>query len=222
MNPLLPGVSPAPIALEGRLALVRPLVVNEDAPALYEAIRGPELERLYRYLPVPTPATAELFQQHMAEWQARPATLQFVFIDRATGKPFGTSSYIRIEPNHRVLEVGYVLLAPSAQRTTMATEAQYLLARHVFEDLRYRRYEWKCDDRNGASRAAALRFGFRYEGTFRNHMIAKGENRDTAWFSIIDAEWPVVRSAFERWLSPENFDAQGRQRHGLAELRNGS
>jgi len=222
MNPLLPGALPVPVALQGRLVQVRPLVVSDDAPALYDVLYGPDLERLYRYLPAPPPATVDLFRQHLTEWQARPATLQFVFVDKASGKPFGTSSYMRIEPNHRVLEVGYVLLAPSAQRTTMATEAQYLLARHVFEDLKYRRYEWKCDDRNVASQAAALRLGFRFEGIFRNHMIVKGESRDTAWFSITDAEWPSVRSAFEQWLVSDNFDESGRQRQGLAELRSGS
>jgi RimJ/RimL family protein N-acetyltransferase len=126
---------------------------------------------------------------------------------------------MRIAPEHRVLEVGFVVMAPWAQRSILATEAHYLLARHVFEDLGYRRYEWKCDDRNLRSRKAAERLGFIYEGVFRAHMIVKGHNRDTAWFAIVDADWPAVKAGFECWLAPNNFDAEGRQRQSLAALR---
>ncbi len=123
---------------------------------------------------------------------------------------------MRIEPEHRVIEVGNILYTRALQRTRGATEAMYLLARHVFEELGYRRYEWKCDALNEASRRAALRLGFTFEGVFRQHMIVKGRNRDTAWFSMLDCEWPVRKAAFERWLDPSNFDADGRQRSKLS------
>jgi RimJ/RimL family protein N-acetyltransferase len=126
---------------------------------------------------------------------------------------------MRAEPAHGVVEVGNILLTPALQRTTAATEAMYLMARHVFEDLGYRRYEWKCNAENLPSRRAAARLGFTYEGIFRQHMVAKGRNRDTAWFSMLDGEWPARKQAFEAWLDPENFDAAGRQQQTLEHFR---
>jgi RimJ/RimL family protein N-acetyltransferase len=135
------------------------------------------------------------------------------------GHAVGYFTLLRIVPQHRVIEVGHVLYSPALQRTPLGTEAQYLLARYVFETLGYRRYEWKCDALNAASQQAARRYGFVYEGTFRNFMITKeGRNRDNAWFSMIDSEWPRRRANFERWLAPENFDAHGRQKISLAAL----
>jgi RimJ/RimL family protein N-acetyltransferase len=134
------------------------------------------------------------------------------------GRAEGYASYMRIDPAHGVIEVGNIMLSPSLQRTTAATEAMYLMARHVFEDLGYRRYEWKCNAKNEPSRRAALRLGFTYEGIFRQHMVIKDENRDTAWFSMLDSEWPARKMAFEAWLEPANFDASGRQKQGLAEF----
>jgi RimJ/RimL family protein N-acetyltransferase len=125
---------------------------------------------------------------------------------------------LRIEPEMRVIEVGHVLYSPLLQRTPLGTETQYLLARYVFETLGYRRYEWKCNSLNEASRRAALRYGFVYEGTFRQHLISKGRNRDNSWFSMLDSEWPARKANFERWLAPENFDGKGRQKVSLAEL----
>jgi RimJ/RimL family protein N-acetyltransferase len=118
---------------------------------------------------------------------------------------------MRIEPRHRVIEVGSIVFAPALQQTRGATEAMYLLARHVFEDLRYRRYEWKCDALHERSRRAALRLGFAFEGIFRQHMIIKGHNRDTAWYAMLDRDWPYRKLEFERWLAPANFDSSGRQ-----------
>ena len=126
---------------------------------------------------------------------------------------------MRIEPAHGVAEVGNILLAPSLQQTTAATEAMYLMARHVFEDLGYRRYEWKCNAKNEPSRRAALRLGFTYEGIFRQHMVVKGQSRDTAWYSILDSEWPARKKAFEGWLEPANFDSAGQQRKSLGKLQ---
>ena len=125
---------------------------------------------------------------------------------------------MRVDATHRVIEVGNILYTPAMQRTIGATEAQYLFARYVFDDLGYRRYEWKCNDLNAPSKRAALRLGFAFEGVFRQHMIVKGRNRDTAWFSMLDSEWPARRAAFERWLAPENFDAAGRQKISLSSL----
>jgi RimJ/RimL family protein N-acetyltransferase len=136
-------------------------------------------------------------------------------VDNDSGRALGHAAFMRIEPAHRVIEVGNILYTPALQRTAAATEAMYLMARHAFDDLGYRRYEWKCDSLNEPSRAAALRLGFVFEGIFRQHMIIKGRNRDTAWFSMLDSEWPARKAAFERWLAPDNFDAQGRQRTKL-------
>lgn len=216
--PLTPGTPPPPVVLEGRCVRVRPLDVARDGAALFAEMAG-DLNRIFRYLPVEPPASAEELAVQLTDWQARPATLQFLFEDLATGRPAGTSSFMRIAPENRALEVGFVVMAPWAQRSIHSTEAQYLLARHVFEDLGYRRYEWKCDDRNAPSRAAAERLGFLYEGTFRSHMIVKGESRDTAWFAMTDADWPSRKAAFERWLDPENFDSDGRQRRRLEDFR---
>jgi RimJ/RimL family protein N-acetyltransferase len=131
------------------------------------------------------------------------------------------ASFMRMDPQNGVIEIGHIWFAPALQRTRQATEAIYLMARHAFDDLGYRRLEWKCDSLNGPSRRAAERFGFTYEGVFRQHMVVNGRNRDTAWFSIIDGEWPAVRAAFEAWLAPENFDSKGGQRRSLAEARHG-
>lgn len=140
-------------------------------------------------------------------------------IDARTDRAVGTLALMRITPDHGVVEVGAVTFSPLLQRTPLSTEAQFLLMKHVFDDLGYRRYEWKCDTLNAPSRQAALRLGFEFEGIFRQAVVYKGRSRDTAWFSIIDADWPQLRAAFEQWLSPGNFDAQGRQRVSLAALR---
>ncbi len=143
----------------------------------------------------------------------------FAIVDASSNRAMGYASYMRIDPPNRVIEVGNVLFTPGLQGTTGATEAMYLMARHVFDDLGYRRYEWKCNALNEPSRRAAVRFGFTYEGVFRQHMIIKGANRDTAWYAMLDSEWPDRKRAFEEWLSPSNFDAAGRQKRTLAEIR---
>jgi RimJ/RimL family protein N-acetyltransferase len=139
-------------------------------------------------------------------------------LDGGTGRAVGVASYLRIDPPVGVIEVGHINYSPALQGTTAATEAMYLMMRRVFDELGYRRYEWKCDALNAPSRAAAERLGFVFEGIFRQATIYKGRNRDTAWYSIVDGEWPRLRDAFERWLDPANFDAQGRQRQRLSEL----
>jgi RimJ/RimL family protein N-acetyltransferase len=138
--------------------------------------------------------------------------LFFAILDAGSGKTLGVAALMRIEPAHKCIEVGNIMYTPAFQRTAGATEAMYLLARHVFEELGYRRYEWKCNALNAPSRRAALRLGFTFEGIFRQHMIVKGKNRDTAWFAMLDKEWPARRAAFEKWLDPSNFDENGKQR----------
>lgn len=158
------------------------------------------------------------------EWLQRSSAsadpLYYAVIDRASGRCEGRQTFMRITPEHGVIEVGGILWGPAIARTRVATEALYLFARHAFNDLGYRRFEWKCNSRNEPSRRAALRFGFAFEGIFRQHMVVKGQNRDTAWYAITDGDWPAIRKAFERWLAPENFDPRGQQKARLEDLRN--
>jgi RimJ/RimL family protein N-acetyltransferase len=150
------------------------------------------------------------------------ATLQdpcyFTILD-ASDHPLGLAALMSMRPDMRVIEIGHIVLSPTLQRSALATVAQYLIARHVFETLGYRRYEWKCDALNAPSRRAALRLGFTFEGIFRRHMIIKGRSRDTAWFAMLDADWPACKRAFEQWLDPENFDGSGRQKVPLSAFR---
>jgi RimJ/RimL family protein N-acetyltransferase len=175
--------------------------------------------RLWHYLPYGPFADAEELRGWLAERATSTDPLFLAVVDTATGRASGVVSYLRIEPGDGCIEIGHIWFGAPLQRTPAATEAIYLLARHAFDDLGNRRLEWKCDAANARSRRAAERFGFTFEGVFRQHMIVKGRNRDTAWFSLLDGEWPAARAAFEAWLAPENFDADGRQRRPLAALR---
>ena len=181
----------------------------------YKGRRG---DRLWQYLFEGPFADRAAFDLHLQRIAASEDPLFFAILDNASGSAVGYASYMRIEPVHRVIEVGSILYTPRLQQTTLATEAMYLMARHVFEDLGYRRYEWKCNALNAPSRRAALRFGFTFEGIFRQHMIVKGRNRDTAWFSMLDSEWPARKANFERWLDPSNFGPDGRQKVALSTL----
>ena len=200
----------------GRLVTLVPLG-PEHSEALYHATHGDrEKERVWQYLfdgPYPDHAS---FHAAIAKKAASQDPLFCAILDRASQNPAGYASWMRIEPQHRVIEVGNILYTPRFQRTAGATEAMYLMARHVFEELGYRRYEWKCNALNGPSRRAAQRLGFTFEGIFRQHMIVKGSNRDTAWFSMLDSEWPARKAALEGWLDPANFDADGRQKSSLS------
>lgn len=198
--------------LTGRLISLVRLDPSQHAEALYEGTHGSaEKEALWRYMfdgPFPDGAA---FRAALENKAASKDPLFFAIIDRATERALGYAALMRDDPPNRVIEVGSIVYSTDLQRTAAATEAMYLLARHVFETLRYRRYEWKCDALNEPSRRAALRLGFTFEGIFRQHMLIKGRNRDTAWFSMLDGEWPAKKAAFERWLDPANFDASGRQ-----------
>ena len=209
---------PERIRLAGRYAAVEPLSPRH-APEIWEALDRPGSGALFEYLFDPPFATLESLRESLEAKAAGEDPLFFAIVDAGDGKAGGYASFMRIEPAHRVIEVGGILFTPALQRTAAATEAMYLMARHVFEDLRYRRYEWKCDARNDPSRQAAERLGFTFEGIFRQHMIVKGRNRDTAWFSMLDKEWPRCQEAFERWLDPANFDAAGVQKRSLASIR---
>lgn len=183
--------------------------------ALWSGTGGDANESLWEYMwdgPFPERAS---FDIHLETKAVSDDPLHYAILDSASGRAVGHAALMRIEPKHRVIEVGSLMFGRELQRRRGATEAMYLLARYAFEELGYRRYEWKCNARNEASRKAALRLGFTFEGIFRQHMVIKGLNRDTAWFSILDSEWPSRKHELERWLHPSNFDADGRQKTSL-------
>ncbi len=212
-----PRALPPRSELLGRCCRLEPLRADRHAGALHEAHAADRGGRNWTYLPYGPFASAEDYGAWIRSVEAGTDPLFFAIVDGESGRPLGAASYLRIDPAMGCLEVGHVSYAPALQRTTAATEAMYLMMRRAFDELGYRRYEWKCDSLNAASRAAAERLGFVYEGTFRQAVIAKGRNRDTAWYSVVDAEWPGVRSALESWLDPSNFDADGRQRRPLGD-----
>jgi RimJ/RimL family protein N-acetyltransferase len=205
---------PRPVALHGRTVMLEPLDKVRHAADLWNAVRGHD--GLWTWLFDGPFASESAFTSDIQAKQAATDRIFYALISAEIGAAAGYASFLRIEPAHGVIEVGNILLSPVLQRTTAATEAMYLMARHVFEDLGYRRYEWKCNALNLPSRRAALRLGFTFEGIFRQHMVVKGHSRDTAWFSMLDHEWPARKAAFEAWLAPSNFDAEGRQVTSLA------
>ena len=207
---------PRPEPISGRHVMLEPLNAELHTADLWNAVHGHD--EVWTYLADgPYQSEADL-RRALEEKQAGSSAVFFAIVPLATGRVAGYASYMRMDPPNGVIEVGNILLAPSLQRTISATEAMYLMARHIFEDLGYRRYEWKCNANNAPSRRAALRLGFTFEGIFRQHMIVKGQNRDTAWFSMLDTEWPTRKAAFEAWLDPGNFDTHGRQIKSLAQL----
>ena len=199
-----------------RVALV-PLDPAEHEAALYAAGHDGGDPRLWDHLPV-GPFTREAFTPWLAACAASEDP-RFMAILDAGGVARGMCSFLRIVPEHGVIEIGHIWFGSALQRTAGATEAIFLLARRAFDELGYRRLEWKCNAANARSRRAAQRYGFAFEGVFRHHMVVKGHNRDTAWFALVDEDWPAARAGFERWLAPENFDAGGRQRASLETLR---
>jgi len=198
---------------------LEPLDPVRHADDLFAAAHGPGADpQLWRYLPYGPFADADELRTWVAERAASADPLFLAVVDTATGRAGGVVSYLRIEAADGCIEIGHIWFGTELQRTPAATETIYLLARHAFDDLGYRRLEWKCDAANARSRRAAERLGFTFEGVFRQHMIVKERNRDTAWFSMVDGEWPAARAAFEAWLAPGNFDADGHQRRPLAAL----
>ncbi len=205
------------VALEGDLVRLELVDVARHAGQLFAAqSSAPEL---WEYLPYGPFESESAFRVWLTERAASSDPLFYAIIEMLSGRALGMASFLRVEPGHGVIEVGHIWYSPALQRTRLATDAMYVMARHVFDDLGYRRYEWKCNSLNEPSRRAAVRLGFTFEGVFRQHMVIKGENRDTAWYSMLDGEWPAAKAAFKAWLRPENFDAEGRQLRSLAELR---
>jgi RimJ/RimL family protein N-acetyltransferase len=223
IGPPLPGWTARPrpprTPLQGRLCRLEALDAERHAKALHEAYAADSEGRNWTYLPYGPFPSAEIYAEVVRSVQTGEDPIFHAIIDLRSDTPVGVASYLRIDPGNGSIEVGHLSYSPALQRHPAATEAMYLMMRRVFDELGYRRYEWKCDSLNQPSRRAAERLGFCFEGIFRQAMVVKGRSRDSAWYSILDSEWPRLRGAFERWLDPANFDAAGKQRAGLAELR---
>jgi RimJ/RimL family protein N-acetyltransferase len=206
---------PERIVLEGRYARLEPVDPARHGADLLASAQRPGAQDRFRYLFEEPPADLAA----LTPWLERAATstdpLFFAVIDRSTDRAEGRQSLMRIDVTHGVIEIGHILWGPAIARTRVVTEALYLFAHYAFDTLGYRRFEWKCHNLNAPSKRAALRFGYTFEGVFRQHMVAKGRNRDTAWFAMIDADWPRLKAGYEAWLRPENFDADGQQKTKL-------
>ncbi len=205
--------------MEGRYVRLEALDAARHGDGLFEASSTPDKDSRFRWLYDPAPQDRADFQPWLDKAAASDDPLYFAVIDKASGRIAGRQSFMRIDTANGVIEIGNILWNGLVARKPAATEALYLFARHAFDDLGYRRFEWKCNAENEPSRSAALRFGFSFEGVFRQHLIVKGRNRDTAWFAIIDKEWPTIGRALEEWLDPENFDSEGQQKRRLGEIR---
>ena len=210
-----PPFPPAKV-LDGQYCRLEPLDAGRHGADIFAAMAG--AEQVWAYLPTEQPKDRAAYDELIATMIKRPGIVPFAVIDKGDNKAKGHLWLMEIRPEHGVFEVGFITYSPALQKTRPATEAIYLCGEYGFT-LGYRRYEWKCNDLNEPSKRAARRYGFVYEGLFRQHMVVKGENRDTAWFSITDGEWPAVAAAFDAWLDPSNFDVDGRQKKKLAELR---
>jgi RimJ/RimL family protein N-acetyltransferase len=215
----MPAKPPPSTRMGGRLAIVEPLDAGRHAADLFEANSEDREGRNFTYYPYGPFATLAEYRDWVVATCADKNRLFYAIIDKATGKAVGVASYNNIQPTMGVIEIAGLNFSPRLQRKPAATEAHYLLMHRAFDELGYRRYEWKCDSWNLPSRAAALRLGFTYEGLFCQAIVVKGRNRDTMYFSIIDSEWPRLKRAFERWLDPANFDATGKQKASLASFR---
>lgn len=215
----IPRPRPSNINLKGRAVDIETLNWSLHGSSLVQHLIGAETANLWTYMPFGPFEGSEDFQDVFTAAAARGAWESLAIILKETGEAVGTASYLRIRPEHGSAEVGCVVFGHRLQRTYAATEAMYLMMSHLFDDLGYRRYEWKCDNLNIASKRAAERLGFRYEGLFRQDRVTKGRNRDTAWFSIIDSEWPEVKAGFDVWLSDKNFDEARQQINTLEACR---
>ncbi len=214
-----PRLPPGGRVLTGTHVRLEPLDWAAHGDGLFAAVGGADNAALWEFVSVGPFMNRASFKQEFSAVIERGGWRTMVIVDAASQSALGTMSFMRLRQAHGSCEIGCVVFGTALQRTRAATEAFYLTACHVFDDLRYRRYEWKCDDRNTASQRAAERLGFTYEGTFRNDMVSKGHSRDTAWYSITEAEWPAVKAALEAWLAPGNFDAEGKQLKPLGMFR---
>lgn len=213
-----PARRPERVVLDGRYCRLEPIDPGKHRDDLFAACTVPDAAKRFRYLFDTVPNTIEELDAWLAKAQASTDPLVFAVIDKRDGHAQGRQTLMRITPEQQSIEIGNIYWGPAISRTPIATEANFLFARYVFDALGYRRYEWKCDALNAPSRLAAQRFGFTYEGHFRRAVINKGRTRDTAWFAMIDEEWPALKRAYETWLDPSNFDAQGKQQKRLSEL----
>jgi RimJ/RimL family protein N-acetyltransferase len=214
-----PAARPGRTPLRGEHVVIRPVMAVADAVELYAESHPPRGDpELWMYLPTGPYPDVDAFKEDLLVMERSEDPLFFTLIPLPGQHPAGVASYLRITPEHGVIEIGHIWFGASLRRTTAAAETIYLLAAHAFDELGYRRLEWKCNALNEASRRAAQRFGFRFEGVFRSHMVVKGHNRDTAWYAITLDEWPTVRAGFQAWLAPENHDEAGRQGRPLSEL----
>lgn len=202
--------------LAGTYCRLEPLDEAAHGRDLYESSQAPGADDRFRYLFETTPQTREVFDEWLHKASTSDDPMFFAVIDQKTNRAEGRQALMRIDPVHGVIEIGNILWGPAIARSTVCTEALFLFARYAFDELGYRRFEWKCNNDNLPSKKAALRFGFRFEGVFRNHMVVKGKNRDTAWFAMTSEDWPEIRQAYLDWLAPENFDERGEQKHRLA------
>ncbi|MEX0682572.1 MAG: GNAT family protein [Dehalococcoidia bacterium] len=216
----VPDWSPRPLPprtpMTGRLCRLEPLEASRHAAALHVAYSADPDGRHWTYLPYGPFASETDYTAWVASVEHEDDPQFFAIVDRASGQPVGVASFLRMDPANGCIEVGHLRYAPALQRTAAATEAMYLMMRRAFDELGYRRYEWKCDSHNAPSWNAAERLGFHYEGIFRQNWVRRGRNRDNAWFSILDSEWPAIRSALTAWLDPSNFTPDGTQRRPLA------
>lgn len=206
---------PERATLEGRYARLEALDAAKHGAELFASAQAPGADGRFRYLFEETPGDFEAFSPWLEKAAASADPMFFAVIDRATGRAEGRQALMRIDTVHGVIEIGNILWGPAIARSRIATEALYLFAAHVFDDLGYRRFEWKCNNGNEPSKRAAPRFGFTFEGVFRNHMVTKGANRDTAWFAMTDDDWPRLKAGYQAWLEPSNFDADGQQKTKL-------
>jgi RimJ/RimL family protein N-acetyltransferase len=204
--------------MNGRYGRVEALDIDRHAQSLFEANRADTTGAHWTYLFDEKPPTFDAYRAWIGRMAASEDPMFHAIVDGETGRALGVAAFMRIDRSHGVIEVGHINFAPALQRTRLATEALFLMLSRAFDELDYRRFEWKCDSLNAPSRAAAQRFGFTFEGIFRQAVVYKDRNRDTAWYSITDQEWPALKAAYRRWLDPANFDIAGRQRERLSAL----
>ena len=221
-EPLLgwtPRLRPPATAMSGRYCIVEPLNVEAHGNALFEVLCTPQAKSGWTYQRDEQPEDRDAFLSWLAANAASQDPMFHAIIDRGTGKAVGVASFMRMDPGNGLIEVGHIHYAPVMRRTPVGTEAMFLMMQRAFDELGYRRYEWKCDSLNAPSRRAAERYGFTFEGIFRQALVYKKRNRDTAWFAIVDRDWPAIKHVFEQWLDSANFDASGRQKRQLSDFR---
>lgn len=214
----VPCQSPEYKSLSGRYVRLEPLNAEAHTDGLFAASSVADADQRFAWLPDLPPQSREEMREWISQYEGGKDPFFYAVIDLASGKIAGRQSAMSIEKEHGVIEIGHIYWGPLISRKPAATEAQYLLMRYIFDELGYRRYEWKCNNANEPSKRAAERFGFSFEGVFRQHRIVKGANRDTAWFSVLDSEWPLLKQAYEAWLDTDNFDLNGQQKKRLEDF----